>query len=163
MSENVVLGLPCQNYLAQVNRSRTLFCAVEVQDIKGRTVGHQKVYFLGNMVPYHFFPLEIVLKGVTNIVGTVGRPKDSHSLNLHHLMFQVDAPLFQLWDYLILAELCRGSNTEQGYLARYWALRWGEMQPLSRTISWLPDMTILYRKFNFSRYLKKAWKSFSLP
>jgi hypothetical protein len=57
------------------------------------------------MVPNHLFPLQVVLKGVPHEVGTVGRTEYAHAFDLHHLVLQVYAALFQLSHDLVLAEL----------------------------------------------------------
>lgn len=96
---------------------------VEVEDTSGRAVGDEQVQLIGNTVPDDLFSIQWILESISHEIGSVWRSEDAYSLNLHHLVFQVNRALLEFVDQLVSAELHRGESTEHGYLSRYCILR----------------------------------------
>lgn len=127
------------------------------------TVREQDINTFWNCIPNNFFIIKAILECVSNIIGTVRWSKYFDSLNLHHLMFEVDASFFEFANDLFLRELNQNNHTLQGKRLRYLYFCLFDMHPLSRIISWLPEMTILCLNFNLSRNSKNSRKCYSRP
>ena len=80
---------------------------VLIQNAIGWTMGYKKVYFLWNGIPDYLLVLWHVLKSITHVIRTVRRPKDFDSFDLNILVFQVNAPFFQLMYQLLFTKLTK--------------------------------------------------------
>ena len=78
----------------------------------------EKVDFRRNRIPNLFFVPVSILKGISNKVGRIWRPKNSDSFDCNSFMLEINASFFELSDNFVPAELNSSHFTLHLYLLR---------------------------------------------